>query len=169
MNTITFVFALGTLVIATGGAAAQRPDSAASGNERARTRVPALPPAPMSRSAWDSLSAADNVLRDGPSIGGPVVRDALLVQFHHTATQAQRQTAIDAIGGEVIGGESLGSNDGFYVVRIDATLTPTDSSSGPLLRARARLKVLPVVQRVIPIFLTPLVPNRESRAATELR
>ena len=97
---------------------------------RDREQVPAV--SPDSEPAW---LAADSAL----SQSGYWKR-VVLVLFHASATQAQRQFAIDSIGGFVVGGIRGVGPDGFYIVYI-----PNAETSVALGEAIARLKSLPQV------------------------
>ena len=56
-----------------------------------------------------------------------------MVAFKEGATQPERQQAIDAVGGEVIGGEHV-DRGGYYYVRI-----PSDGTADVLFRTIAKL------------------------------
>jgi hypothetical protein len=97
---------------------------------RYRQQVPAV--SPDSEPAW---LAADSAL----SQSGYWKR-IVLVSFRASATQGQRQAAIDRIGGSVVGGIRGVGPDGFYIVYI-----PKAETSVALGEAIARLKTLPQV------------------------
>jgi hypothetical protein len=97
---------------------------------RYRQQVPAV--SPDSEPAW---LAADSAL----SQSGYWKR-VILVLFRAGATQAQRQVAIDSIGGSVVGGIRGVGPDGFYIVYI-----PKAETSVALGEAIACLKSLPQV------------------------
>jgi hypothetical protein len=68
------------------------------------------------------------------------------VAFHETATQSERQAAIEAVGGEVVGGWNHGGSEGLYLVRVKP-------DEGPELRAlREQLRALPQVKAAIRIL-----------------
>jgi hypothetical protein len=125
--------------------------SASAQARPARARVPAVAPDSVPRAIFDSLVAPANLLRNPPGITGLVVRNALYVRFHDGASRQERQDAIDAVAGDVLGG--VPAPFSFYVVKIDAAMAPGDSSSGPLLRAYRRLLRFPTVRGVAPLFL----------------
>jgi hypothetical protein len=68
------------------------------------------------------------------------------VMFRSDATPEQRQAAIDAVSGVVVGG-MLRGQDRYYYVRIAAN---PDSGAAPLVRALRTLAPLPGVQDVMP-------------------
>jgi len=123
--------------------------------------VLASPPAQVSQAVWDSLIAPSNVLVSPPSYTGRIVRNALYVRFQREAPASARARAITRVSGEIVGGYRLNPVDGFYIVRIPATVAPGDSSSGPLLRARKLLDSDPSVRATLLLGLDPLVaPTR---------
>jgi hypothetical protein len=75
-------------------------------------------------------------------VPGHVTRDLVWLIFKRTATIEDRQEALDAVDGVVVGGGLLGAGNN-YLVRI---LAPSDSGAGPLLRALDTLNKLPQVQ-----------------------
>jgi len=78
-------------------------------------RVPAVPPDTLP--AW---FANDSSYLDGGS--GPQKR-VIVLQFAPSATQAQRQAAVDAVSGTVVGGSRMGASDGFYAVYVPGAVT----------------------------------------------
>lgn len=93
---------------------------------RARAEVvdltaPAVPADSIPSATFSQLHAPSNM----PVIDGKKYfpQDALTVMFHETATQAEKQAAIDLVGGEVIGGARVHAG-GEYFIRIvgDGTL-----------------------------------------------
>ncbi len=83
--------------------------------------VPAIPPDLIP----DSLLEHRNV--DSVAPWGPSIRDVVTVQFKLGTSQADRQAAVDAVGGVVVGGlQLLGpdmGNDGAYLVKISGDST----------------------------------------------
>ncbi len=134
-----------------GVASSCRPHGAA--NIHPAHAIPADPPESTPKDVWDALIAPTNVLVNPPSYTGHIVRDALLVRFNLNASVAIRSQAIAAVAGEVLGGRRLVGRDGYYVVKVPAIVIPGDSSSGPLLRARAQLMRDPSVRNVLPLVL----------------
>jgi hypothetical protein len=121
--------------------------------------VPASPPESISTALRDSLEAPSNLLDNAPGIRGKWIRNALLVAFKPSATQAERQSAIDAIGGTVVGGLALGAPEHYYIVRIPYALAPGDSTSGPVLRAKATLKSMSVIDAATLVPMDEPVSN----------
>lgn len=104
---------------------------------------PALPP--------DSIPlrifAESNTVDDGEGI--PFVRGVVSIIFHESASPEQREAAVDAVSGTVIGGEVIFPNgDGEYVVELEG---PGDRAA--VNAAVATLESLPQVYSVIPIYL----------------
>ena len=91
-----------------------------------------------------------NLVRNVPGLGpGLVVKNMLEVAFARTATQAQRQAAIDSVLGSVVGGRPIADNgDGFYIVRI-----PSDNAGAGLIPALEKLRRLPQVDLAVSIRL----------------
>jgi subtilisin family serine protease len=77
-----------------------------------------------------------------------ISRKAIGVYFQRGASQAQRQAAIDRIGGEVVGGWRGEIGDGMYLVRIDA------SSTADVLDILSRIKAMPGV-RAATVYTRP--------------
>lgn len=96
----------------------------------------------------DSRSSR-NVLTNDTLYAGHLVRNKLWVRFKPTATEDDRQAAIDSVDGVVVGGSDIGV-DGLYYVRIPA---PPNTRSGPVRHAMAILANLPQVARVLPDLL----------------
>ena len=112
-----------------------------------------IAPSVTPRSVWDTLQRPENVLTNPPGITGRVVWNTLYVYFDEDASLAQKEAALAVVDAEVIGGITMGRTP-FYHIRLrGARPAPPDSSSGPLLRARAKLEALPFVKRV---FFNPL-------------
>ena len=122
--------------------------SQAMGVDTMTTRtVPAQAPDSISSVLWDSLTAPGNLMVDMPHLPrGPWVKNLMLVTFKPTATQADRETVIALIHGEIVGG----SGEGQYVVRIPYALHG-DSTAGPVLRAFRALNGHPAVQTAYPV------------------
>lgn len=79
------------------------------------------------------------------------VGDVVTVHFHRHATQAERQAAVDAVGGVLEGG-SWATNA--YYVRV-----PADSSRPPAWTAMVRLRSLPQVSRATVYALHLMHPD----------
>jgi hypothetical protein len=87
----------------------------------------------------DDLYADSSIIEDTEYTSGPFLRDVIGVAFMPGATQAERQAAIDTIGGVVIGGMAY-ANDGDYYVRIAG-----DSTGEAVTKAVDLLESLPQV------------------------
>ena len=112
--------------------------------EASRAVVPALPPESVPARVWADIHAPGNIIRSSPRWGTPFPRDLLLVMFKENASQAERQAAVESVGGEVVGGEPVGRG-GYYYIRIAA-----DSTGEALFRAIAKLTKLPQVDLASP-------------------
>ncbi|MFN8580055.1 MAG: hypothetical protein U0163_03640 [Gemmatimonadaceae bacterium] len=86
------------------------------------------PPDTASQSLMDSLGIVLD--QDGKRVRSQLVA----VDFDPTATQAQRQTAIDLVGGVIIGGDRWLPSDGTYYVRIPWATSYAAISSKALLK-----------------------------------
>jgi len=114
---------------------------------RAVTTTPTVPPTPPSGIPLD-LYHESNVIAGSRLATGPYPRNVVLVRFHRSATQAERQAAIDLVGGEVVGGSPIA---GIYIVK-----APEDGTDAPLVSAIERLSTLPQVASAGPdFFLSP--------------
>jgi hypothetical protein len=116
-----------------------------------RHTVPPVPPDTVSEALF-----ADSLVLVVPGSGaGWISLNVLLVDFQPAASQAQRQTAIASIRGEVVGGiRNPLFNDGTYVVRIQH-----DGTLEPVVRAMEKLQTLP---QVLSVSLWVAAPGRVS-------
>lgn len=96
----------------------------------------------------EALYAAPNVESASDLMSGTFLRNVVVVMFREDATQAQKETAVRLVQGEVVGGYRYFEGDGKYYVRI-----PHDGTAGPLLAALDRLEALPQVEGVGPEFI----------------
>ncbi|MFN8575090.1 MAG: hypothetical protein U0132_23760, partial [Gemmatimonadaceae bacterium] len=106
---------------------------------------------PVSISAKDSLPpwvVADiNMVKHSRRHGDWFARNVVTILFQASATLAQRQAAIDSVGGIVVGGiRAAGTPDGRYLV-----LVASDSTGNGVFAAIDRLQRLPYV-----LFAGPL-------------
>lgn len=85
--------------------------------------------------------SGDNVLPRSQLAGG-ATRDALWLTFKPNATLDEREEALEAVDGTVVGGSILGSPNRYYV-RIPV---PSKSDKQPLMRAIRTLSRLPQVR-----------------------
>lgn len=100
--------------------------------------VPAIPP--------DSVPAwlyADSSLTTEPGIADKFMRGVIMIRFQVTASQRDRQAAITAVHGVVVGGRRLSgqSGDGIYLIRL-----PSTSTSAELFAAIGVLNRMPQVR-----------------------
>ncbi len=84
---------------------------------------------------------------------GPYPRDMIWLWFYDDTPYADRQAAIDSIGGTVVGGYPFRPG-GAYYVRICH-----DGTAGPLHRAIRRLQALPGVRLATPDLEMALRPT----------
>lgn len=91
-----------------------------------------------------SLYSFSKTVLSHPRLSGPYPRSIVLVGFQQDATREERQSAVNMIGGSVIGG--LGRD---YVVVI-----PDAGTAGPLWSAVDRLRALPQVHHASPDIFT---------------
>lgn len=112
--------------------------------------VPATPPVGFLIPA-DSINALyshPNLIYVHPRSSGPYPRAVVLLSFHKTASQAERQAAVDAVGGRVIGGDGV-----FYLVKVE-----DDPAAAKLWAAIDLLKTLPQVSFAGPDVRLSIVP-----------
>ena len=112
--------------------------------DQTEARVPALPPDSVPAVLWDVIHASKNMIPSAPQFGAPFPRDLIVVAFREDANQAERQQAIDAVSGEVIGGERV-DRGGYYYVRIRS-----DGTADALFRAIAKLQTFSKVDLASP-------------------
>lgn len=131
----------------------------------------ATAPDSVPAAVWDTVTAPGNILDPPPGYAGRVLKDIIYVRFLPTANQRDRERAIAAINGRVIGGVRMGDPQGMYVVRIPYAVARGDSVSGPLLRAQAVLRGIPAVRyailadmdRAVPLDKPPSTRGRVTR------
>lgn len=107
-------------------------------------RVPAVPPPGAPRELWNP----ENQVQDSTYTRGRFLRDIAAIRFKPGASQSERQTAVNAVAGTVVGGIPLGGGDGYYLVRV-----PGDGTARPLFEALARLRALPQVESATPQYV----------------
>ena len=98
--------------------------------------VPAVAP----DSVPDWVYADENIISNSPLMPGKFLRNIVIIGFQMDATQAERQAAVDAINGTVIGGRRWYRTDGDYYVQIQ-----DDGTARPLFEALETLNALPQV------------------------
>lgn len=84
-----------------------------------------------------------NLSTDPHRVTGTFVRNLVLVLFQPHTAQPQRQQAIEAVRGRVVGGRRS-DGDGFYYVWI-----PGDTTAAPLLHATTVLRSFPQVHTAV--------------------
>jgi len=107
------------------------------------TPVPATPPDTMA--TW--IGVDSNLVRNRPGFPASFSRNVVLIQFSASATQADKQSAVDAIDGDVIGAESVPGTGGLYAVRVPSSLL-----GDGVFAAMTALPVSAVVLAVVPAF-----------------
>jgi hypothetical protein len=116
---------------------------------RASNPVPVEPP--DSTPSW--VYSPENMTSTSPYMTGEFPKNVLWVGFSPSATQAEKQRAIDAVDGEVVGGMR---RSGFYIVRIT-----DDGTTRQLFDAVRTLNSIPQVRfagpggYVSPMYLRP--------------
>ena len=95
--------------------------------------------------------------QSAPEWSTPFPRNIVLVMFREQTSRDEKQRAIDAIHGVVVGGAPLGKG-GVYYVRV-----PDDGTSRPLFRAIEKLKEFPQVELASP-ELPAIGPERSAPA-----
>ena len=88
-------------------------------------------------------------MADTAWITGTFLRHVVRLAFQEAATQEERQSAVDLVQGEVVGGMSLGVGDGLYLVRIP----DNRSVSNPVRNAIEKLESLPQVDFATVLFV----------------
>ncbi len=111
--------------------------------------APATAPDYVPQGLFDSLGT----LASPDGHGAPWVRSIVSIGFELGASQAERQSAIDSIGGTVVGGFRIGDDGGYYVRIPGTTITETQATL-------ATLRSLPQVE-----FASPFMLDTVSQAA----
>jgi hypothetical protein len=114
--------------------------------QRAESRRPSVPPVPPD-SEPGYLYADSSLTRDARWPGAPFMRDVVLMRFAQRASQQERQAAVEAVHGTVIGGYPfpLPPKEGMYLIRL-----PRDTTNDRLFAAITVLKALPQVDWAAP-------------------
>ncbi len=118
--------------------------------------VPARPPNRVPPNELHESRSPDNVVTGDPHFPGRVVRDRLWLLFQRDATPEQREAAVEAIDGIIVGGSMRGTGNnypppsGSHTIRYYYVSFPAypDSGAAPLERAIRKLASLPQVQDV---------------------
>lgn len=111
--------------------------------------VPTSPPSGAPRELWNR----ENQMQDSTFTSGSFLRDIAAIRFKPGASQREREIAVNAVSGTVVGGIPWGQGDGYYLVRI-----PGDGTARPLFEAIARLRALPQVDSAAPQYVGVLSP-----------
>jgi hypothetical protein len=107
-----------------------------------RSYVPELPPDSISQEVAEEIFAEEN--RVYPSDTGYFyLRNVIRLYFEEGTPWERRQEAVDAIGGEVIGGHRMVADGGLYLIRIKDDGTPR-----PLEEAIETLNSFPYIASV---------------------
>ena len=99
-------------------------------------RVPLVAPDSIPRDFF----ADSNLTTDAARWPAPLVKDAVMVIFTSTATQAERQAAIDAVQGFVVGGAILDTSYSIYLLKL-----PRDTTNDRVFSAVDALSTRPEV------------------------
>lgn len=102
-------------------------------------KVPVLPPDSVPSAVYAEIDDTTRWVWSDPRETGPFPRSYMLVDFHSSASQEERQSALDLVAGRTMGGVRI-ANGGFYVVRI-----AENGTADPLFNALERLRLLPQV------------------------
>jgi hypothetical protein len=120
---------------------------------RAQVRLPgSMVPveAPDTLPAW--IYADSSIVSGSPYFPKPFLRDIIVVTFRPSAGQAERQAAIDLVGGVVVGGTRNPGAEGDYYVKVAA-----GNSGKMLLETAKRLNALSQV--LTATLATPISPD----------
>ncbi len=133
-NAITLLLLVGTSV----------PGALWAQKRPASTRlVPAAPPDTVP--AW--IYADSNLVADSVQTAAYFYANVIVVRFEPGTPQADRQAAIEAVGGEVVGGRPYPTGEGIYYVRLDAK-----RRIEPLRAAGRALRKMPQIAVAAPVY-----------------
>ncbi|MBK8003063.1 MAG: hypothetical protein IPK12_03735 [Gemmatimonadetes bacterium] len=119
--------------------------------------VPALPPDGIDKALWDSFFLPANLLKT-PEGYDFAPRDLITVVFYNSATQAEKQAVMDAIGGEVVGGAFL-SAGGIYHVKIPPVTTSSELLAiTKVVEAFPQVNFAGIARNLDPQYRSPVVP-----------
>lgn len=92
----------------------------------------------------------DNIMYDSPyfPLSNMVLKEIISVRFEDDASQAQRQAAVDAVGGKVVGGIPFPKMEGYYLIRVE-----DDGTGKQMSEAIEFLYALPHVGHAEPQYL----------------
>lgn len=114
---------------------------------RASKPVPATAPDEIPADLYNN---PDQILKNSPyfSLSDKVLKNVVSVRFQDGASMAMRQEAVDAVGGEVIGGQPFPGMEGYYLIRVE-----DDGTGKQLSEAIDRLNATPGVAAAEPEYL----------------
>ncbi|HEU0300505.1 MAG TPA: S8 family serine peptidase [Longimicrobium sp.] len=106
------------------------------------TPIPSEPRVPSAApdGVPDWVYAPANISTNLPQLSGTYLRQFVTVMFAPGTPQDERQAAVNAVGGTVVGGRRLPEGDGMYYVQL-----ADDGTAAPLVKAMDRLEGLPQV------------------------
>ena len=107
--------------------------------------VPLTPPDSVPATLFDSV----NLTTDATRWGSVFMRDIVMLRFAATATEAQRQAAVDGVAGTVVGGHRFSTGDGLYLIHV-----PDDTTNNRLFVAIDALRANPIVRWAMPNSVT---------------
>jgi Subtilase family len=105
-------------------------------------------PATAPDTTVDSIYARSNITNVDPNYGIPHLYNVVTVDFARDTSSDDRELAVAAVGGTVVGGWDYINNDGFYLIGI-----PGDSTGAGLATAISTLESLPQVANASPEFI----------------
>ena len=114
LRALTLAFAALAAAAGARPAYAQRVASLPGRDCSATAFVPPLAPDTIAQDVLDSLGTITVASRPGVSL----LKNVIAARFDTSATQMQRQAAVDRVCGVVIGGDRGGDADGYYLVRL---------------------------------------------------
>lgn len=100
---------------------------------------------PDSEPQW--MYVPSNWATDSARWGGRFTRDIVMLLFRQTATQSERQAAVEAVHGTVVGGKRLAESPGLGIYLL---LLPHDPTNDRLFAAIDALRKLPNVRWAMP-------------------
>lgn len=108
--------------------------------------VPDFPPESIPIATWKAMHSPDNMEKSSPEWGTPFPRNIVMVMFYEQTSRDEKQRAVDAVGGVVVGGGRL-SKGGYYYISIQ-----DDGTAASLFRAIEKLKSFAWVQTATPVL-----------------
>ena len=135
---------------------AQQTPSTARQNRDTMAFVPDFPPESIPISTWKAMHSPSNMEKSSSEWSAPFPRNVVLLMFYEQTSRDEKQRAVDAVGGVVVGGGRL-SKGGYYYIRIQ-----DDGTSAPLFRAIEKLMSFSQVRTATPVLAerSPLEDER---------